>query len=254
MKDPIRECLRRRQVVFNAWLSLGSAYAAELIANAGWEALTVDHQHGMGGEGELSSILTIIRAAGAAGFVRVAGNDWGSVGRALDAGAQGIICPMIHTQAEAQNLVRSVKYPPLGERSYGQHRTKLLANDGDYFQQSNAWTVACALIETTDSLDNLDAILQTPGIDMVYAGPNDLAISLSRGRHHDVNAPEVREALAMILARCSETGVIAGAFANTAEQAKGMVEEGWQVLSVGTEAGWLAAAARATLESVVLSH
>jgi 4-hydroxy-2-oxoheptanedioate aldolase len=250
MKDSIRERLKRGQTVFNAWLSLGSAYAAELVANAGWEALTIDQQHGAGGNGELLSVLTAVRAAGAAAFVRVASNDAGLIGRALDAGAQGVICPMVNSPAEAADVVRSVKYPPLGERSFGPYRAKLLVGSGDYFHKSTTWTIACAQIETSEALDNLDSILQTPGLDMIYAGPNDLAISLSRGRHHDVTAPEVVEALDLILARCRKFDVIAGAFANTPEQAARMAQAGWQVLSVGTDAGWLAAAARATLATV----
>jgi 4-hydroxy-2-oxoheptanedioate aldolase len=250
MKDTIREKLTRRELVFNAWLSLGSAYACELIASAGWEAVTIDQQHGAGGAGELLACLTAARAAGAAALVRVANNDSGLIGRALDAGAQGVVCPMVNSAPAALSLVRAVKYPPLGKRSFGPYRAKLLAGSSDYFHKSNRWTIACAQIETIEAIEDLDDILATPGLDMIYAGPNDLAISLSQGGHHDVNAPEVRDALALILARCREHGVIAGAFANTADQARSMAEAGWQVLSVGTDAGWLAAAARSMLASV----
>lgn len=247
MKDPIRDRLSQRRPIFNAWISLGAAYACELIAAAGWDALTVDQQHGVGGNAELLACLTAVRAAGAAGFVRVAGCDAGLIGRALDAGAQGIVCPMVNSAEEAARLVRAVKYPPLGERSFGPYRAKLLAGPVDYFHKSNAWTIACAQIETKEAVENLDAILMTPHLDMIYAGPNDLAISLSGGKHHDVTAPEVREALAEVLSKCRTHGVIAGAFANTTNQAREMAEAGWQVLSVGTDAGWLATAARTTL-------
>lgn len=247
MKDPIRDRLNQRRPIFNAWLSLGSAYACELIAGAGWDAATIDQQHGFGGNAELLASLTALRAAGAAAFVRVANDNLGLIGRALDAGAQGIVCPMVNSAEEALRLVRAVKYPPVGERSFGPYRAKLLAGPVDYFHKSNGWTIACAQIETKEAVENLDAILTTPHLDMIYAGPNDLAISLSNGGHHDVTAPEVRDALGEVLARCRAHGVIAGAFANTADQARAMAEAGWQVLSVSTDAGWLAAAARATL-------
>jgi 4-hydroxy-2-oxoheptanedioate aldolase len=247
MKDPIREGLSQRRPMFNAWLSLGSAIACELIAGAGWEAVTIDQQHGHGGSAGLLACLTAARAAGAAALVRVASNDAGLIGRALDAGAQGVICPMVNSAGDAARLARAVKYPPLGERSFGPWRAKLLAGTDDYFRKANGWTIACAQIETSEALDYLDEILATPDLDMIYAGPNDLAISLSKGGHRDVTAPEVQEALALILARCQAHGVIAGAFANTAEQARAMAEAGWEVLSVGADAGWLAQAARATL-------
>lgn len=247
MNDLIREKLGRGEPIFNAWLSLGSAFACELIAGAGWDAATIDQQHGIGGNAELLACLTAARAGGLPAFVRVANNDEGLVGRALDAGAQGVICPMINSPSEAERLVKAVKYPPRGERSLGPYRAKLLAGANDYFSRANSWTIACAQIETVDALDSLDSILATPNLDMIYAGPNDLAISLSNGGHRDVNAPEVTEALSHILARCRHYGVIAGAFANTPGQAKAMAAAGWQALSVGTEAGWLASAARATL-------
>lgn len=247
MKDPVRDRLSQRRPIFNAWLSLGSACACELIAAAGWDAVTIDQQHGVGGNAELLACLTAARAAGTAAFVRVANNDAGLIGRALDAGAQGIICPMVNSAVEAQRLVRAVKYPPLGERSFGPYRAKLLAGAEDYFHASNHWTIACAQIETKEAVESLDAILATPHLDMIYVGPNDLAISLSNGRHRDVTAPDVQEALHHILERSRAHGVIAGAFANTADLARAMAEDGWQALSVGTDAGWLAAAAGATL-------
>ena len=135
--------------------------------------------------------------------MRVAANDSGLIGRALDAGAHGVICPMIDTAEDAVELVASVKFPPLGNRSLGPFRARLALPD--YFRAANDWTIACAQIETRTALDNLDEILATPGLDMVCAGPNDLALTLSGGAHSDIRSPEVIEALDLLLAKAKKT-------------------------------------------------
>lgn len=240
--DALRGKLAAGKTLFNAWLSLGSAFAVEVVAEAGCDLVTIDQQHGIGGNVELVSALTAARAANVPALVRVACNDDGLIGRALDAGAQGVICPMINSADDAAKLVAAVKYPPLGSRSWGPYRARIGA--GDYFSRANGWTVACAQIETRTALDRLDDILATPGLDMVCAGPNDLAITLSGGGHADVRAPEVMEGLDLLLAKCREHRVISAIFANDAEYAKPLIEKGWQIVAIANDVRWLAAAAR----------
>lgn len=246
--DAIRGALSAGKPLFNAWSTLGVPFAVELAADAGADIITIDQQHGIGGNVELLACLTAARAARVPALVRVAANDYGLIGRALDAGAQGVVCPMVNNAADVRALVDAVKYPPLGHRSTGPYRAKLLLPD--YFYNANAWTVACAQIETREAMGNLDAILTTPGIDMVCVGPNDLAISLSEGRHADIRAPEVLDALDLTLARCREHGLIAGIFANDAEYAKPLVAKGWQVVAVSADARWLANGAREAARAV----
>jgi 4-hydroxy-2-oxoheptanedioate aldolase len=246
--DPIRGRLAAGKALFNAWSTLNVPFAVELAADAGADIVTLDQQHGIGGNTELLACLTAARAAGVPALVRVASNEYGAIGCALDAGAQGVICPMVNNAADARALVDAVKYPPLGRRSTGPYRARLLLPD--YFHNANGWTVTCAQIETRESVDNLDAILTTPGIDMVCVGPNDLAISLSDGRHADIRAPEVLDALELTLAKCCEHGVIAGIFANDTEYAKPLVAKGWQVVAVSVDARWLANGAREARRAV----
>lgn len=240
--DAIRDRLAAGKPLFNAWATLGAPFAIELAADAGADIVTIDQQHGIGDNTELLACLTAARAAGVPALVRVASNDTGLIGRALDAGAQGVICPMVNNAADAAALVAAVKYPPLGARSTGPFRARFLLPD--YFQHANGWTITCAQIETRESIDNLDAILATPGIDMICAGPNDLAISLSGGRHADIRAGAVVDALDLTLEKCREHGVIAGIFANDTEYAKPLLAKGWQVVAVATDARWLANGAR----------
>lgn len=246
--DPIRGRVAAGKPLFNAWSTLGVPFAIELAGDAGADVITIDQQHGIGGNIELVACLTAARAASVPALVRVAANDFGLIGRALDAGAQGVICPMINTASDARALADAVKYPPIGSRSIGPYRARFLLPD--YFHNANGWTVACAQIETREAVGNLDAILTTPGIDMICVGPNDLAISLSEGRHADIRAPEVLATLDVIRAKCREHGVISGIFANDADYAKALIVKGWQVVAVSVDARWLANGAREAARAV----
>jgi 4-hydroxy-2-oxoheptanedioate aldolase len=241
--DPLREKLLLGRPLFNAWLSLGCAFIVEMVAEAGADLVTIDQQHGIGGNAELVAALTAANAARVPALVRVAWNDMGLIGRALDAGAQGVICPMVNSAADARRLVDAVKYPPMGARSWGPYRARL--GLGDYFREANSWTVACAQIETKTALDNLDDILSTPGLDAVCAGPNDLAITLSAGRHADIRAPEVTAALDHLLAKCKEHSVIATIFANDADYARPLIAAGWEMIAIANDTRWIGAAASA---------
>ena len=241
--DALRTKLALGRPLFNAWLSLGAAFAVEVVAEAGCDVVTIDQQHGIGGNAEMIAALTAARGANVPGLVRVASNDVGLIGRALDAGAQGVICPMVNTPEDARRLVDAVKYPPLGSRSWGPYRARL--GLGDYFRDANGWTIACGQIETKAALDDLDAILATPGLDMICAGPNDLAITLSGGQHADIRAPEVRAALDHLLAKCRQHGVVAMIFANDADYAKPLIAQGWQIIAIANDVRWIGAAAAA---------
>ncbi len=189
-----------------------------------------------------SACLTAAKAAGVPALVRVAQLDTGLIGRALDAGAQGVIVPMIDTAEDAARLVHAAKFPPLGGRSFGPYRAKFLV-EGDYVEAANAWTIACAQIETRRAVENVDAICSVKGLDMICLGPNDLALSLSNGKHRDIRAAEVLDAIQHVHARATVAGIITCIFANDAEYGQQMSKMGWQVLSVGTDTSWLAAIA-----------
>jgi 4-hydroxy-2-oxoheptanedioate aldolase len=245
-KPNFRALLASQRPAYSAWLGLGSALAVEIAADAGWHAVMIDQQHGAGGDAELQSCLTAAKAAGVPAMVRVAELDFGLIGRALDAGAQGIMAPMMDTAEDAARLVQAVKFPPLGRRSHGPYRAKFLV-DGDYFSAANGWTVACGQIETAEALENVEAICATVGLDMICLGPNDLAISLSGGQDRNIKSPEMLDAIERVRAAAASRGVVTGIFANDADFARQMARTGWQVISIGTDAGWLAAMARQML-------
>jgi 4-hydroxy-2-oxoheptanedioate aldolase len=242
-EDRFRSAAKDRRTLFNAWLTLNNPFLIELIGEAGWDCITIDQQHGLGGNEALLSCLTAARGAKLPAIVRVAENDPGLIGRALDAGAQGIMCPMIETVEDAEAFVQSVKYPPRGLRSWGPYRARL-DYEGDYFTTANNFTIACPQIETRGALDCVEEILGLDGVDMVCLGPNDLSVALT-GRL-DIWAKEVKEAMTIVLSKCREMSVMALIFANDVDFAKPRVEEGWDIVAVGTDAGWFGKAAAAT--------
>ena len=120
--------------------------------------------------------------------------------------------------------------------------------EGDYFPVANAWSIACAQIETLRAADNIDAICSVQGLDMICVGPNDLAISLSGGQSRDIRSPEVLKTIERIRKSAADRGIITAIFANDREFADRMATMGWQVISIGTDKGWLASMARQQLQ------
>jgi 4-hydroxy-2-oxoheptanedioate aldolase len=188
-EDRFRRAAREGRVLYNAWLTLNSPALIEMIGQAGWDSILIDQQHGLGGHDEMVGCLMAAKAVDTPALVRVADNDPGLIGRALDAGAQGVVCPLIKCAEDAARFVRAVKYPPRGSRSWGPYRAQLNFI-GDYVSQANGWTIACCQIETKGASDYLDEILSIEGIDMICFGPNDLSAALT-GRF-DIRASEVR--------------------------------------------------------------
>jgi 4-hydroxy-2-oxoheptanedioate aldolase len=254
-QEPIAEDRLRRaaldgRTLFCAWLTVNSPLLVELIEQAGWDFILIDQQHGLGGHDAMVACLTAAKAAGMPALVRVANNDPGLIGRALDAGAQGVVCPLINSAEDAERFVRAVKYPPQGTRSWGPYRAQFNLS-GDYIAQANAWTIACPQIETKGALDKLDDILSIDGVDMVCFGPNDLSAALT-GRF-DIRAREVTDAMMLVLDKCLEKAVMSFVFANDIDYAKPLLKGGWDVLAIGTDASWFSAAAAEVLSSLTIA-
>jgi len=245
-KPDLRSLLSTQKTVFQAWLGLASPLGVEIVADAGWQTVLIDQQHGGGGPAELAACLTAARAAGVPALARVSHLDYGLIGRALDTGAQGVVVPMIETAEEAARLAHAVKYPPIGGRSIGPYRARFLV-EGDYFLEANAWTIACGQIETARGVENIDAICATEGFDMICLGPNDLAISMSGGKDRDIKSPRMLETVEHVRKQAASHGVATMIFANDHEYAKHMIEAGWEIVTVSSDHAWLAAIARQML-------
>ena len=233
--------------VLSAWVVTPAAGNVDALVGAGFDAVVLDMQHG--GFDEASAAAGIAAAAllGKPAIVRVPVEAYPSASRLLDAGAAGIIAPMIGGALDAGRFADFCKYPPLGSRSWGPGRATILSglSGTDYFEGANGSNLALAMIETRPALDALDEILAVEGIDGVFVGPSDLSVALT-GRL-DPASSIVDEALTQIAERAQAAGKIAGMFCFTGMQARAMAARGYGLLTIATDALLLANAARTEL-------
>lgn len=252
-ENQLRRIWAQGRPVLNAWCSLGGAMVAEAMAAQGWDALTIDTQHGVIGYTEMVAMLQAATASGVTPLVRVSWNAPGEIMRALDAGAYGVICPMVSTPAEAAAFVGACRYPPAGHRSYGPTRAALVAG-ADYAQHANAEMLALAMIETAEGLENVEAIAATPGLDGIYIGPSDLSLSLGGQPNQDSQDPTLLAAFERILAACKAAGKRVGVHTTSIAYSQQMIAMGFDLVTVGADLRWLmggraeAAAMRAHIE------
>ena len=243
--------LHAGETVFAGWCSLPYPIVAETLGREGFPAVTIEGQHGLW---DLSAMLTgiaAVRQGGAAPVVRVPVGDFATVSRVLDFGAEGIIAPMINTAADARAFAASAKYPPVGERSWGPHRATTLAGLPDqsvYLREANDHVITLAMIETRTALANLDAIVDTPGIDGLFLGPSDLSIALSDGKTLDPQSKDVERELDRIVAATQKAGKIAGAYCHTPERALALGKRGVRFLAVMSDLAMLRAGIAAAMK------
>lgn len=233
----------------NAWCSIGNAFSAEIMAAQGFDSVTVDMQHGALDYTDLLPMLQAMRASGATLLARVPWLDPAHVMKALDAGADGVICPMVNTAEDAALLVSYMRYPPDGVRSFGPTRA-MFAHGADYPETANQRLLAFAMIETAVALTNLEAIVATPGLDGIYVGPADLTQSLSQGKlpfGMDREEPEMITAIQSIAAACQRRGIIAALHCGTPEYALRAIGWGFRMTTVGGDTRFLAAGAAAAV-------
>jgi len=234
--------LRAGETVFSGWCSLPYPLVAETLGRDGFAAVTIEGQHGLWDVASMLTGIAAVRQSGSAPVVRVPVGDFALASRVLDFGAEGLIAPMINSAADARAFAASAKYPPVGERSWGPHRVTALAGLPDqtvYLREANDHVITLAMIETRTALDNLDAIIDTPGIDGLFLGPSDLSIALSGGKSLDPTAKEVDLALDRIVATAQKAGKIPGAFCHTAERAAALDKRGVRFLAVMSDIAML---------------
>jgi 4-hydroxy-2-oxoheptanedioate aldolase len=243
----LRQIWNEGRPVINGWCSIGSAFVAEAMASQGWDALTIDTQHGVIGYSEMLAMLQAVSASGVTPLVRVSWNAPGEIMRALDAGAYGVICPMINSRAECEAFVGACRYPPAGYRSYGPTRAAVYAG-ADYAQGANAEMLAFAMIETAEGLANVEEIVATPGLDGVYIGPSDLSLSLGGQPSQDSQDPTLLAAFGRIVAACKAAGVRVGVHTTSVAYAQQMIARGFDLVTVGADMRYLMSARREVRE------
>jgi 4-hydroxy-2-oxoheptanedioate aldolase len=249
-KNKLKEIFKQGGSVINGWLQIPNSFTAELMAHQNWDSLTLDMQHGVIDYSHAVSMLQAISTTNVVPLARVNWNEPGQIMKILDAGAYGIICPMVSNKKEAENFVQACMYPPKGYRSYGPIRG-LIYGGPDYANEANNEILKFAMIETKESLDNLDEIMQTPGLDGIYIGPADLSLAI--GEKPSFDKPEgdpVYEVIMKILEHAKKNKIIAGIQNGQPEYADKMIKKGFQLVTIGTDQRFMTAAAKVALSII----
>jgi 4-hydroxy-2-oxoheptanedioate aldolase len=249
IKNRLKQVWAEGRPTINGWLSIGNPFTAEIMAAQGYDSVSVDLQHGALDYSMLLPMLQAVRASGVVPMARVPWLEPGIIMKALDAGAYGIICPMINTGEAAALLASYVRYPPLGQRSFGPTRANFSAG-ANYAAEANDEIVVFAMVETAEAMHNLEAIAATPGIDGIYVGPADLTFSLHQGRlapAFDREEPEMIAALKTIVSACKRSGKRAALHCGTPDYAARAIEWGFDMTTVSGDSRLLAAASQASV-------
>ena len=239
----VREAWAAGRAAINGWCGIPSGFAAELMAHMGWDSVVVDMQHGVVDYQQMVSMLQGISTTEATPMVRVPWNDPAHIMKALDAGAYGIICPMINNREECEKFVGACRYAPKGYRSSGPIRSMLYGGP-DYQEKADETIIAFAMIETVEAVRNLDEILSTPGLDAVYVGPSDLSITMGLPPGLDKEVEQMMSALKTILDACRRHGVKAGIHTGAPAYAKKMIAMGFDFTTVMGDVAFIRAGAQ----------
>lgn len=230
------------------WLSSPEPTAAETLAGQKFDYINIDLQHGMIDYSQTVLLLQALQASAATLTCRVPWNEPGIIGKVLDAGVQGVIIPMVNSVAEAEAAVAACRYAPQGARSFGPVRAgRSLGRN--YANEANDNLLCIPMIETVQALEDLDAILDVPGIDAVYVGPADLSISLGLPPGSDNPDDSFQDALAAVVAACQKRGIIPGIH-STPEWAPTRLEQGFRMVTITSDLGAMGDGARAALDQV----
>jgi 4-hydroxy-2-oxoheptanedioate aldolase len=232
----LRELFDEGGVTVGGWCAIPSAFSAELMGRFGWDWVCVDMQHGLIGYDQAANMLQALSITGTPAWVRVPWNQPDYIMKMLDAGAQGIIVPMVGTAEQAREAVEAVKYPPLGIRSWGPIRASLDV-PGYNPQVANTRTVLAAMIETVEGVKNMDEIMAVEGVDAIYVGPSDLGLTHGMTTTQSPEPGSAHERLILdILEGCQRNGIVPGVHTDSVETALRRREAGFRMITVMSDA------------------
>lgn len=239
----LRQRLSTQDTLYGTFLGLGSALATEACALAGFDWLLVDLEHGSGHEASLVAQQLAADAHGIPLLVRVESGDRIRAGRVLDTGAAGVMFPRLEAASEAEQAVRHLRYPPMGDRGVATYnRACGFGSRPEALDTANDRIVCVIQIENTHALEQVDEIAAVPGIDVLFVGPRDLSYDL--GVPGDLDAPVFQDALKRILAASDAAGLATGILAPDAATARRYADDGFRFIGIGSDATLLTQAAR----------
>ncbi len=236
-KNPVKAALRAGQPQVGTWLSLGDITATRLLARVGFPWLTVDLEHSPIDWNQAATLFAVIADAGCVPLARVPEGRHDHIKRVLDAGAHGIIAPMVNTVEQAKAIIAAAKYPPAGNRSVGgtTHALNFDASAGDYYKYANDEILVILQTESPEGVDNADEIYALDGVDAIFVGPNDLRAQMRTPDGTDPTVEEFEAMLARIVTAGKKAGTPVGLHVQTVDDVNQRVEEGWQFLAVGSD-------------------
>jgi 4-hydroxy-2-oxoheptanedioate aldolase len=245
----MRRLIDERVVACGGWCMVPSGFATEVVSASGCDWLCIDTQHGLIDDAAMRVMVQAAAIRGTPVLVRVPWNEPAAIMRALDAGADGVIVPMVNTADEARASVAASRYPPLGYRSWGPLRAGM-AQPGFNAALGNEQTVVLVMIETEEAVNNLDEILDVPGVDGVMVGPNDLALSHAGTNEGAGTSPYDVEMIERIAAGCRQRGLAAGISSGTPAEALRWIAAGYMVIGLASDAGLIGEGMTRTLAGI----
>lgn len=242
----LRELWKPGQVTLGGWCAIGSAFSAELLGRCGYDWIGIDLQHGLISQEQMIAMLQGLSGTGTPALVRVADSNPAGIMRALDAGASGVIVPLVESAHEAARIVQACRYPPDGTRSWGPVRASLGVNE--YSPRSANRDVLCiVMIESPAAVAGLDDILTVPGIDAAFIGSNDLALSSGLARTFGPEPSAQLDLVMSIQLACRRHGIVAGIAAGDTEAVLRWHAAGFDMLALPSDIGLLVQGARASV-------
>jgi 4-hydroxy-2-oxoheptanedioate aldolase len=245
----LSDCLAGKGQALCAWVTMNEPAVAEILAREAFDAVVLDMQHGaVDFDGAVRSILRVA-LAGKPTVARVPIGEFALASQLMDAGACGILAPMINSGEDARRLVEFVKFPPLGQRSWGPRAALPLSglDAPSYLKAANAMTQAIAMIETRAALDALDDVLSVEGLDGVFVGPSDLSIALSGGASVEPRGAAVMSEARRVAERAKAHGKYAAMFCFDGADARAMQALGYRLCTISSDQTLLRAAAQSEL-------
>ena len=245
----LRRAWDEGRTALGLWSVVPGSFGVEILARTGVDYVCVDGQHGLIGFDAMVPMLQAIGAGGSAPITRVPSNDPYGIMKSLDAGARGVIVPLVNSAADAERAVAACRYPPRGMRSYGPIRAGGVMGTSDP-ETLEKEALCLVMVETREALERVEEIAATPGLDGIYVGPSDLALSLGLPATIEVLEDEHAEAVERVRRACAANGVVAGIHASSGEWARRHADAGFEMVTVATDASLLMNAALAELAVV----
>lgn len=233
-RNKLKDIFKNDGTALCGWLHIPNTWTAEIMANAGWDCITVDMQHGLMNLETAMQMMQAISTTDVVPLARSLWNEPSGIMRLLDSGAYGIICPMINNQADCETFVGACRYPPMGYRSLGPTRARVYAGT-DYGDYANDEILTFAMVETKEAVENIDAINAVKGLDGIFVGSGDLKMSYTGKATHAGQSDIFEEAIEKTLLSCQKHNIIAGIWCATLEDVQKRKEQGFRFIALKSD-------------------